>query len=97
MKKLIFLATALTALALAGCTDVQRAHYGAIGSEARVSCYSGGKLIADDFSTGKVQNAGQSDGYEFKSVTTGRLQQFTGACVVDYGASPKPGWVATLP
>lgn len=97
MKKLIILAAAALALTASACTDTQMAHFGALGSEARVTCYSGGKLIFDDFSTGKVANANGSDGYEFKSRTTGRLEQASGDCVVDYGAQPKTGWVATLP
>lgn len=96
MKKLCF-ALAISTLALAGCTDTTMAHLGAYGDAARVTCYSGGKLIFDDFSTGKVSNAEGSDGYEFKSATTGRLEQASGDCVVDYGAQPVKGWVATLP
>lgn len=82
---------------LAACTDAQQAHIGAIGSPARITCYSGGHLVLDDFSTGKVANASESDGYEFKSVTTGRLQQASGDCQVDYGAKAPKGWKALLP
>lgn len=92
---------AVSALGLAalatGCTDTQTAHWGALGSAARVTCYSGGYLVLDDFSTGKVANAGNSDGYEFKSQTTGRLQQASGDCQIDYGATNPEGWKATLP
>ena len=85
-------------LAISACTDTTRAHIGAYGDEARVTCYSGGRMIADDFSTGKVQNADSgSDGYEFKSKTLGRLVQFSGECVVDYGATVPTGWQAVLP
>lgn len=89
----------ISALAgVTGCTDVQRAHWGALGSEGRVTCYSGDKLIFDDFSTGKIQNAAEgADGYEFNSETTGRLMQASGNCVVDYGAKQPAGWTATLP
>lgn len=98
MNKIITgLCVLLIATALAACTDTQRSHSGAYGDTARVTCYSGGRLIADDFSTGKVSNASQSDGYELRSKTTNRLVQFTGDCVVDYGATPPAGWTATLP
>jgi len=95
----IFLAAAIaaTSLATAACTDTTIAHIAAIGDPGRVTCYSGGKLVLDDFSTGKIKNAGQSDGYEFKSATTQRLQQASGDCQVDYGAKIMPGWKPTLP
>jgi hypothetical protein len=82
---------------LSSCTDTKRAHFSAMGSPARVTCYSGGRLVLDDFSTGKVSNSDGSDGYEFKSATTGRLQQASGDCQVDYGAKRPQGWKATLP
>lgn len=44
-----------------------------------------------------MANADGSDGYEFKSVTTGRLQQASGDCQVDYGARRPDGWKAVLP
>lgn len=90
-------ALALAGTAVTGCTDTQRASIGAYGDSARVTCYSGGAVVADDFSTGKVHNASNSDGYEFKSTTTGRFTQFSGDCIIDYGSSPAPGWKATLP
>jgi hypothetical protein len=94
MKKIILM---LALASLGACTDTQKAHFGALGNQARVTCYSGGKVIADDYSTGKVSNAGQSDGYEFKSITTGRLEQFSGDCIVDYGAQPTAAFKAVLP
>ena len=90
-------ALVLAGTAVTGCTDTQRASLDAYGDSARVTCYSGGEVVADDFSTGKVANASNSDGYEFKSKTTGRLAQFSGDCVIDYGATPARGWQATLP
>lgn len=84
-------------LAATACTDARRAHWNAYGDAARITCYSGGYLVLDDFSTGKVSNADGSDGYEFKSVTTDRLQQASGDCQVDYGAKQPNGWKAVLP
>lgn len=94
-----FLAIAICALALPvmGCTDAQQAHWGALGDAARITCYSGGRLVLDDFSTGKIKNADGSDGYEYKSVTTSRLQQASGDCQIDYGAKKPDGWKAFLP
>lgn len=90
-------ALALAGTAVTGCTDTQRASLGAYGDSARVTCYSGGQVVADDFSTGKVANASDSDGYEFKSSTTDRFTQFSGDCIIDYGATPARDWQATLP
>lgn len=98
MNKLITgLFLLIVAIAIAGCTDTKLSHFGALGDSARVTCYSGGVMIADDFSTGKVANAGNSDGYEFRSKTTERLVQFSGDCVVDYGVTAPSGWEPTLP
>lgn len=98
MRKIILIGSILgAALALTACTDTTKAHWSALGDVARVTCFSGGKVIADDYSTGKVANADGSDGYEFKSQTTGRLTQFSGDCVVDYGAKQAAGWKAVLP
>lgn len=99
MRKIsiVLLSSLLSVAALSACTDAKRAHFSAMGNPARVTCYSGGYLVLDDFSTGKVSNAGDSDGYEFKSATTGRLQQASGDCQVDYGAKQPQGWKAVLP
>lgn len=94
----ITLIACIAALGLASaCTDTQMAHFGALGNSGRVTCYSGGKMIADDYSTGKIANAGGSDGYEFKSVSTGRLEQFSGDCVVDYGVQRPADFKPILP
>lgn len=95
IQSIIAIAALLTATA--ACTDTRKAHFSAIGDPARVTCYSGGHVVLDDFSTGKVANGGNSDGYEFKSSTTGRLQQASGDCQVDYGAAKPKGWTAILP
>jgi hypothetical protein len=84
-------------VATAACSDAQRAHFGALGASAHVVCFSGGKLVADDYSTGKVSNAGNSDGYEFKSVTTRRLRQVSGDCQIDYGAAQPANWKPVFP
>jgi hypothetical protein len=95
MKSLLI--AAALALAVTGCTDTQAAHWGALGQGGRATCFSGGKVIADDYSTGKIGNASNSDGYEFKSATTRRLEQFSGDCVVDYGIARPADFVVVLP
>jgi len=91
------LVLAAVSLSIAACTDTTKAHWAALGSSGRVTCFSGGHVIADDYSTGKIQNGDQSDGYEFKSATTGRLEQVSGDCVIDYGAKRDASFQAVLP
>lgn len=81
-----FLLAAVAALSLAACTDAQTAKFGGLGDPARITCYSGGVKVFDDFSTGKVSNEEGSDGYYFKSATTGKLVEMSGDCRLIYNA-----------
>lgn len=45
------------------CSEAERGKLATFGSSARVTCYSGGVLIFDAVSTGKVSNETNSDGY----------------------------------
>jgi hypothetical protein len=87
MRALILVAGAALAVALTGCTDVQKANYGTLGKPARVICYSGGVKTFDDFSTGKVQSEEGSDGYQLVAQSTNRLVHVSGDCNLDYGAT----------
>lgn len=82
MKKM-FLISLLT---ISGCTDACHASLSAYGSKARVTCHSGGKVIYDGCSTGKVQSNQQSDGYGFKDSDTQRFVDVSGDCFIDYDA-----------
>jgi len=98
MRKLALFAAALVgSFALAGCSDAALSKWDAIGEPGRVTCYSGGELRFDDYSTGKIMNSEQSDGYYFRSATTGKLVESSGDCTIQYGVAPAEGWVATLP
>jgi len=68
--------------ALAGCTDTNMAVLRSLGDEGTISCYSGGVLIYEGASTGKVQNISGSDGWEFKDKKTGKLIRVSGDCVI---------------
>jgi len=72
--------------ALAGCTDAQQASLGALGSKARITCHSGGRVIYDGCSTGKVSSNHNSDGYGFKDAETQRYVDVSGECFIDYDA-----------
>jgi len=69
---------------LSSCTDAERAKTFNLGDNAHIECYSGAYKIFDGFSTGKVENEGQSDGYFFKDKKDGHLKSVSGNCVIDY-------------
>jgi len=98
MRKLILFATALVgSFALAGCTDAGWSRLEALGDPGRVTCYSGGVLRFDDFSTGKIMNTESSDGYYFRSSSTNKLVETSGDCTIQYGAKVPAEWQPTLP
>lgn len=66
-----------------GCTDTQRAALSAYGNEGHIRCYSGGKLIFEGTSTGKLSTVSQSDGWEFKDKSTGKFIRVSGDCVIE--------------
>lgn len=69
-----------------GCTDACTASVLSYGSKARVTCHSGGKVIYDGCSTGKVESNAHSDGYGFKDADTQRFVDVSGECFIDYDA-----------
>lgn len=71
-------------LAAAGCTDAGFSKFVALGNAAHVICYSGGRVIFDGRSTGKVGSENQSDGYYFRDVADGMLKEVSGDCVITY-------------
>lgn len=95
MKKINIIGAALlvaATLGVAACTDAERAKLGGFGDPARVTCYSGGTVFFDDYSTGKVNNSENSDGYYFMSEASGRLVEISGDCVLDYNAKKPAGF-----
>lgn len=72
-----------------GCKDGEWSKWEALGEPAHVSCYSGGRLIYDGWSTGAITNEGNSDGYFFKDKKTGHLVRISGDCVVIDEPEPK--------
>ena len=84
MKSLAVLA--VVALALAGCTDTQRAKISAYGEAGHVVCYSGGTKIVDAWSTGRVMKEDTgADGFAWKG-DDGLLHESNADCVVHHGA-----------
>lgn len=79
MKILILLSFVVLAT---GCTDAALSNIGSLGSPADISCYSGGKIIYQGRSTGKVATVQNSDGWEFKDAATGKFVRISGQCVI---------------
>jgi hypothetical protein len=83
---LTWYATALgLALVLGGCTATEQARLTAWGDSAHVKCYSGGVLIYEGRSVGRVYSPADSDGWQFKDATTGMLVEVSGDCVLVVG------------
>ena len=72
---------------LAGCTDAERSRWGSYGSSATVQCFSGGTVIYDGKSTGKVLSESGSDGYFFRDQKDNRLKEVSGDCIVTYDSN----------
>ena len=65
-----------------GCTDATKASFGAIGEPGKVQCYSGGKLIYEGVSTGRIATVEYSDGWEFCENGTNSFIRVSGDCLI---------------
>lgn len=79
MKRLIFLLLTLvfTLLVISACSTSDQAAIGAWGKPHHVKQFSGGILIGEWDSTGKISET-ESDGYYFEDVLTGKLVSVSG-------------------
>ena len=78
MKKLLLLS-----LLFYGC-DATIGKLKSLGMSANITCYSGGKLIYEGRSSGKVLSEKDSDGYYFKDKKTGNMLEVSGDCKIEY-------------
>ena len=72
----------LTLILLSACSDTGRARFNALGSSAHVVCYSGGEVIYDGYSKGRVYSPENSDGWSFKDKDSGMLIEVSGDCIL---------------
>ena len=72
----------LPILFIFGCTNADRANISSLGSDATVRLYSGGELVGEWVSDGKVMAEDSTDGWRFKDKTTGMFIRVTGDTVV---------------
>ena len=82
MKKLMFVF--VTIIGLSACTDAGMGKITSLGSSASVKCWSGGEVIFDGRSTGKVLSEQSSDGYYFRDTRDGKMKEVSGNCVITY-------------
>ena len=69
---------------MSSCTDAGWGKWDALGSTASIKCYSGGIVIYEGRSTGKVRGESNSDGYNFIDAKTKKLMEVSGNCVIKY-------------
>lgn len=78
MKKVLLV---LFTLGFIGCTDAEIGLVRSIGDSAKVICYSGGKVVFEDSSTGKVLGL-EAGGWAFVSKNHGYVQTFADCFVM---------------
>jgi len=64
------------------CTDAQREKWNSLGNKHTVQLYSGGKLVREWTSTGKVSSEEGSDGYFFKDEECQCIVEVSGDVVI---------------
>lgn len=69
---------ASTAIFISACSDAERSAFNALGKKHRVTMYSGGKIVGEWVSSGKIENESNSDGYYFKDDATGKMVTVAG-------------------
>ena len=74
----------LITLFLFGCTDAAFEKTTNFGNSAKVKCYSGGQVIYDGESSGKISSEQGSDGYYFRDKSTGKLIEISADCLFYY-------------
>ena len=74
----------IAVLVFTGCTDGVLGKFKSYGSGAKVRCWSGGMIIYDGQSTGKVSSEANSDGYYFVEKSSGQTLEISADCITKY-------------
>jgi len=80
MIKYIFAVVVLSS----GCTDAYFGKLKSLGNSAHVRCWSGGQLIVDTTSSGKIHSEANSNGYYFVERSTGEMIEVDADCIFRY-------------
>lgn len=82
MKKIFLCIILMSLLFTISCSDAKISNFTAIGNEANVRCYSGGVIVYEGTSSGKVETEEGSDGWYFKDKKSRKLIRTNADCVV---------------
>jgi hypothetical protein len=74
----------ITAVLCSGCTDAMMGKFKSLGNSARVRCWSGGQLIVDTVSSGKISSEANSNGYYFVEKSSGDVIEVDADCIFRY-------------
>lgn len=64
------------------CTNADWAQISTYGSSGEITCYSGGQVIYQGKSTGKIATEDGSDGWFFEEEGTKKLIRVSGDCII---------------
>lgn len=67
---------------LNGCTEAERGKVASFGRDGHVKCYSGGQVIFEANSSGKINSERDTDGWYFVEKETGELYRVSGDCII---------------
>lgn len=70
-------------LACSGCMSAARSQLAALGSNFKVTLYSGGEKVREWKSSGKVLCESESDGWYFTDASNGKLVRVSGCVTVE--------------
>ena len=73
----------LVILLTVGCTESGIKNITTWGSSGQIKFYSGGKLINEWTSTGKICSEAETDGWRFVDKKTGKLIRITGDVIIE--------------
>jgi len=77
MKYLLLLSIVLTT----SCSDATKGSLLGLGKSRHVKCYSGGTVVYEGDTTGKIKNEQNSDGYYFTD-SSGMFVEIKADCVI---------------
>lgn len=83
MRRFVLLSVLCALVAFTGCTNAGMGQYSALGSDFKVTVYSGGVAVKTYTSSGKVLTEGDSDGWYFIDKETRKLVRLSGTVTVE--------------
>src|SRR5690606_182909 len=86
MNKILLLLLGGSVWFLSSCTEHSRARLKTLGDNAHITCFSGGVVVFDGVSDGKVSRLPNgAHGYHFIDKKTQKLKEVMADCVVSFG------------